>query len=329
MVGHASLRKIVGPDPLGAVAGADLALSRGGAFGLKPGAFGVIQPRAQDLHRLGAVLVLGFLVLLADHDAGRDMGDPHCRVSGVHRLPPGARSTEHIDPKIALLNIDIDILGLWQHRDGGSRCMDAAAGFGFGNTLHAVNAGFEFQPREHIASGDVGSGLLVAADAGLGHFHHLEPPAMLCRKSLIHAEQVGGEQRRLVTTGTGAHLEDRVSRIVPVARQQKKLQAVHLLGKPGLDLLNFGLRHLRHFGVVSGLLGQHHGRVPVTFEPPDKVNLLADRPQFGQLARQAGQLVRRHRSGIGKPRFNLVAARQHLVHALLYAHDAWPSPSMP
>ena len=95
VVGHASLREIVGPDPLGAVAGADLALSRGGAFGLKPGAFGVIQPRAQDLHRLGAVLVLGFLVLLADHDAGRDMGDPHRESVVFTDCPPGpeARNT--------------------------------------------------------------------------------------------------------------------------------------------------------------------------------------------------------------------------------------------
>ena len=58
---------------------ADLALAVGGARVVAALALGVVEPGAQDLHRLGLVLVLALLVLLADHDAGREVGDAHRR----------------------------------------------------------------------------------------------------------------------------------------------------------------------------------------------------------------------------------------------------------
>ena len=69
VIGDAPLRKIIGADALRAVAGADLA-----AAGLRPlrielGAFEIVEPGAQHLHRLRLVLVLRLLVLLADHEA--------------------------------------------------------------------------------------------------------------------------------------------------------------------------------------------------------------------------------------------------------------------
>merc|ERR1711991_1186619 len=56
----------------------------------------------------------------------------------------------------------------------------------------------------------------------------------ILRARLYDAERARLQAERAASrkgqVGSGAHLEDRVSRIVPVARQQKKLQAVHLLG---------------------------------------------------------------------------------------------------
>ena len=56
-------RIVRGADAFGAVAGADLALARGGALGVLFRAFGLVEACAQHLHRFCLVLVLRFLVL--------------------------------------------------------------------------------------------------------------------------------------------------------------------------------------------------------------------------------------------------------------------------
>src|SRR5687768_15800802 len=89
VVRHAPLREVVGADPLGAVARADLALALGGALGIGFRALHVVEARPQHLQRLGLVLVLRLLVLLLDDDAGRQMRDAHGAVGRVDRLPAG------------------------------------------------------------------------------------------------------------------------------------------------------------------------------------------------------------------------------------------------
>ena len=49
------------------------------------------QPGAQDLERLGLVLVLRFLVLAAHDEAGRQVRDPDGRVGRVDALPARTR----------------------------------------------------------------------------------------------------------------------------------------------------------------------------------------------------------------------------------------------
>src|SRR5690242_2631961 len=75
VVGHAVLGEVVGPDLLGAVARADLGLAARSLAGELALALGLEDARAQDLHRLRAVLDLRALVLASDDDAGRQVGD--------------------------------------------------------------------------------------------------------------------------------------------------------------------------------------------------------------------------------------------------------------
>ena len=63
--------------------------------------------------------------------------------------PPGPRRPEDVDAQILLVDLDIDFLGLRQHRDGRRRGMDAALRLGLRHALHAMHAGFELQPGEH------------------------------------------------------------------------------------------------------------------------------------------------------------------------------------
>src|SRR3546814_6604588 len=67
-----------------AVARADHRAARARAFGVQALAFGLVEPGAQDAERLGLVLVLRFLVLLDDDEAGGQMGDAHRRRSEEH-----------------------------------------------------------------------------------------------------------------------------------------------------------------------------------------------------------------------------------------------------
>src|SRR5688572_17041589 len=71
VIGAATLREVVGANALGAVAAADLALAGTRPLGILAAAFLIIEAGPQDLERLGLVLVLGFLVLLLDDEAGR------------------------------------------------------------------------------------------------------------------------------------------------------------------------------------------------------------------------------------------------------------------
>lgn len=122
--------------------------------------------------------------------------------------PPGplARNTSML--QIAFIDLDVDFFGFGQDRDGGGAGVDAAAGFGRRHALHAMHAGFIFQPREHAAPGDFHRGFFDPAQTGVGDVERLDAPAMGFGVALIHAEQLRGEQGRLVPAGAGAHFQD-------------------------------------------------------------------------------------------------------------------------
>ena len=73
-------------------------------------------------------------------------------VGGVDRLAARAAGAEDVDAQVLVVDLDVDLLGLRQHRDGRRRGMDAARGLGLRHALHAVHARFEFQPGEHAAA---------------------------------------------------------------------------------------------------------------------------------------------------------------------------------
>ena len=145
VVGDAVLREVVGADPLGAVDGADLAAAgvAGGGVGLLLG--GGQQPGAQDAHRLLLVLQLALLVLAADHDPGRDVGDADRGVGGVDALAARAAAAEDVDAQVVLVDRHVDLLGLGQHQDAGRAGVHPALRLGDRHPLHAVHAALELQ----------------------------------------------------------------------------------------------------------------------------------------------------------------------------------------
>ena len=75
MVRDAVLREVVSSDLFAAVSGSDLAFPFLSEFLGFPFLFRLDETGAQNLHSLVLVLVLGFLVLAGNDEAGRDMSD--------------------------------------------------------------------------------------------------------------------------------------------------------------------------------------------------------------------------------------------------------------
>ena len=67
---------------------------------------------------------------------------------------------------------------------------------------------------------------------------------MLLGVAAVHAEQVGGEQGRLVAAGAGAHLEDGALFVGCILGQEVHAQLLLQLRQTGIDLAELLLRQL-------------------------------------------------------------------------------------
>ena len=70
--------------------------------------FDLVEPRAQHLPGLGAVLVLRALALAHHHDAGRDVREPHRRFGLVDVLAAGAAGAHGVGAHVGLVDLDLD-----------------------------------------------------------------------------------------------------------------------------------------------------------------------------------------------------------------------------
>ena len=127
--------------------------------------------------------------------------------------------------------VDVDLLGLGQHQDAGGAGVHPALRLGDRHPLHAVHAALELQQGvRRLARLGRALGLhrdgdrLVAAEVGLGGVEDLGLPAAPLGVPGVHAQQVAGEQRRLLAALARLHLEDRVLVVGRVARDEQPAQ---------------------------------------------------------------------------------------------------------
>ncbi len=222
VVGDPRLLEVVGADLLGAVAAAHLALAVARDRLLLLRERHLVEPRAQHLHGLLAVLDLALLVLAGDDRVRGEVRDPHRRVGGVDALAAGAGRAEGVDPDVLGVDLDVDLLGLRQDRHGDGRGVDPARGLGRGNALHPVDAALEAQLRVDAVALDHGDDFLDAALAGAADGHDVHLPALPLGVALVHPEHVAGEERGLVAAGAGPDLEQDVLVVVRVLRDQEE-----------------------------------------------------------------------------------------------------------
>src|SRR5690348_9785600 len=116
--------------------------------------------------------------------------------------------------------------------------MDAALRLGLRHALHAMPAGLELEARVGALPDDARDHLLVAAELGRALRDDLDLPAAALGVAGIHAEEISGEEPRLVAAGAGADLEERVALVVRVLRDERLLKAC-------LELFHAGARALQ------------------------------------------------------------------------------------
>ena len=297
MIGDAPLGEIVGADPFGAVAAADLQAARVRLRALLLLLLGGQQARLEQRHGARAVLVLRTLVLAFHHDAARQVRDAHRGIGLVDVLAARARGAVGVDAQLGRVDLDlVDLIELGQDRHCACRGVNAPLGLGRRHALYAVRSGFELQQRECTPADDAADDLLVAAvlARALAEHLHCESPAF--RVARVHAVQVTGEHRRLIAPGTGAHLEEDVPVIARIPRQQEPAQLALRGFELALHAPHLLLPERAYAGVRIGPQVARRGQI--AFQAVVAAKALRQRLQarvlHGQLAellRAAGHLV--------------------------------------
>ena len=250
MVGDAPLRVVVGADFGRTVARRDHRLALRGDFVEVLRVFEVEDARAQLLEGLVEVLQLRLLVLALHDDARRDVGQADGRVGRVDRLPARAAGAEDILADVVHRNLDVELLRLGQHGHRSGRGVDAALRLGLGDALHAVHARLVFERAVDVLPRHLHHHLLVAAGGALrGRGDFVLPPLRLDVLG-VHAQQVAGEEGRLVAARAAANLHDGVLGILRVLGDEQQLDFLLHAGDGGFELRDFAAGHLAHLLVL-------------------------------------------------------------------------------
>ena len=103
------------------------------------------------------------------------------------------------------------VLELGQHRHRARGSVDPALRLRLRHPLHAMPARFELEARVRLAADDADHHLPVATLLALALAHDLHAPPPRLRVPEVHPEEVSGEQGRLLASGAGPDLEERVA----------------------------------------------------------------------------------------------------------------------
>ncbi len=161
------------------------------------------------------------------------MGDAHRAVGRVDALSAWPARTEDVNPEVLVLQLDVNVLGFRQHGHGGRGRVDPAGRLGDGDPLHPVHPRLAPQVAVGVpAHRDDRLTDAVEIPRGDRNRLHLQAPALGVAR--VHAQQLRGEQRRLVATRARPDLDDGVPVVQRVARRQQ------------VGELRLESRHLRH-----------------------------------------------------------------------------------
>ena len=148
------------------------------------------------------------------------------------------------------------------------------------------------------APADLGDELAKAAELGRGLLDHLPAPAAGLGEPLVHACEIGREERRLLAAGAGADLQDRRACVRRVAGQQRQPHRPLGLRQRRAQARKLLLGEAAHLGVGE----QPLGLLPLAHQRPPGVELGHHRLQLGVFPAERRQVRRRRRPRSAAPR---------------------------
>ena len=240
----------------------------------------LVEPGAEDAHRLLPVLELRLLVLHRDDDARRQVGDAHGRVGRVDALAAGPGRAVDVDLEVVLGDLDLDLLDLGHHGDGRRRGVDPPLRLGLGHALDAVGAALVLVDGERAVALDGEHDLLEPARLALVRREDLGLEAAALGVAGQHPEDVARPERGLVAADALADLDDHVLRVGRVALDERRLE---LLLEPRHVALEIG-RHRGELGIVLRVGEVGAGALPGDGELVRRLELLQAPPHLGRLA---------------------------------------------
>ena len=113
--------------------------------------------------------------------------------------------------------------------------------------------------------------------------------------ALVHAEQIAGEQRRLVAAGAGADFENDVALVHRVFGDERDAQFLLERRAPRFELGPFRFGDGAHLGVGRRILDQACESVELALRVAIGLHRLDHRGKLGELARQLHIGLRRQR----------------------------------
>jgi len=187
------------------------------------------QPGLQDAQRGGLVLNLALLVLAADYQAGRQVGDANCRIGRVDGLAAGTRTAEDIDPDVGLRHVDmVGLLHDRKHLDTGEAGLSASLVVEGTDPHQAVGTLLDRQRSVGIGGLDGERGRLDAGLFGVADVVDLDGVAVTFGPALVHAEQHRREVGRVHPTCLGTDGNQRIAFVVLSAQQGTDLKRLDL-----------------------------------------------------------------------------------------------------
>src|SRR5690606_36062965 len=139
-----------------------------------------------------------------------NMGAAEVGVCGIDALSAGAASAEVIDAEFLIANFDVYFVGFGKAVLGGGGGVDAALSFGFGDSLNAVGSCFKFHAAVYAIAGDGEDYFFEAVKAGFVGTEDFGAPVLFFEVFIVHAEEVVGEKRCLVSAGSGADFDNNI-----------------------------------------------------------------------------------------------------------------------
>lgn len=211
---------------------------------------------AQDPPGFLPVLVLRPHVLDADGGAGRGVGEADGGIGGVDVLAAGAAGAHDVCSDIGRVDVEVRgwVIGardgggsvvvvvvvlVWESRedeDGGGARVSASLGFGGGDALYAVDAGFAFEKVVGAWGVDFEDDFVDAVGGGFGggfgvEFYGGETQGVPFAVGLVHAEEVTDEEAGFGAAGAGADFEEAWEVGEGVGGDKAGLEGVEVLGE--------------------------------------------------------------------------------------------------